>query len=648
MLDLWRGGAISGFLHVTLFVGLIFGLPSLPVIFDREFLDENEDISVAVEVVTPEALRQLDVVLALPDAQLDTSPSASTEGKPAPLVLTPLEMLRDADAQPTPQTRSATTRENDKADGAGSGRAVQIPAGEMDPRNLELSRAPRPDSDRTETTRSVAVVAASEETERHRSDGKRSEKRNENAPQTAADEQRQQRDERRPETAAADRSQAASSAPDARQAPRQARSASGNPQQGGLPSEPQAAAERRTQQASDETTARGAVPSNAAAPAGPDGSTAPASPSPSAPEAARAAQSRSPEQTAQDRQTPLSPGASPRDVFIASVAAEERMIVENIIAADRRLQDALTLRDADIAIPATSKALTLQRLQRTADSGHAPAQYNLAGKYLRGEDVDRDFEQARKLLSKAAEQGYSPAQTLLGLMRLTGAGLPRDLAESSFWWSLAADRGGKGAKLGLELIQNKLKPSEVIKANRLRLRWGRLITDYADAKRGETNQRDLNAELQAASERGDSGAVLSLLARGADPESAGTQGRNALISAAWRGRREVMHLLLERGTRTDFTDGEGRTPLMWAAINGHPEVVTELLSNGANPNHLDAARTTALMRAAWNGHTEVVRQLIEARANLNEIDINGLTALAYARREGRTGIARMLIDAGAR
>jgi len=182
--------------------------------------------------------------------------------------------------------------------------------------------------------------------------------------------------------------------------------------------------------------------------------------------------------------------------------------------------------------PAQQQQAVNPVVQKNASQPIRPAQYNLAGKFLRGEDTPKDMAAALKWLSRAAEQGYAPAQTLLGLMKFTGLGVKQDQTEAAFWWSLAAKAGDEGAKTAEAMIQNLLKPSELAQSKRLRARWGSLITDLADITAGDSNRRDLDGALRAASEKGDLDAVLSLLARGADPDKPGDEGRNAVINAA--------------------------------------------------------------------------------------------------------------------
>jgi TPR repeat protein len=362
----------------------------------------------------------------------------------------------------------------------------------------------------------------------------------------------------------------------------------------------------------------------------------------------------SPERQAAAQAAPVKPsaaqggGTAGGNEFIQAVKGRKRQLVVKSVESDPRPQQAITPRPESAKVPDQARQKTLARLKKAAAAGFPPAQYNLAGKFLRGEDTPKDMAAALKWLSRAAGQGYAPAQTLLGLMKFTGLGVKQDQAEAAFWWSLAAKAGDEGAKTAEAMIQNLLKPSELVQSKRLRARWGSLITDLADITAGDTNRRDLDGALRAASEKGDLDAVLSLLARGADPDKPGDEGRNAVINAAWRGRGRIIQLLLDRGVGTELPDDSGRTPLVWAAINGHEDIVARLVESGANPNQTDRNGSTALIRAAWNGHTDVVGHLIGAGADINARDDSGLTALAHARREGNNAIIKALRDAGAR
>jgi TPR repeat protein len=69
-----------------------------------------------------------------------------------------------------------------------------------------------------------------------------------------------------------------------------------------------------------------------------------------------------------------------------------------------------------------------KQLQKTAASGTADAQYELAGMYLKGHGTEQNTAAARKWLSKAAKQNHDKAITRLGILNYKGEGGSRDYA----------------------------------------------------------------------------------------------------------------------------------------------------------------------------------------------------------------------------
>lgn len=82
---------------------------------------------------------------------------------------------------------------------------------------------------------------------------------------------------------------------------------------------------------------------------------------------------------------------------------------------------------------------------------------------------------------------------------------------------------------------------------------------------------------EAAIERGDTGAVESLLARGADLNTRLENGMTPLQLAAVSGRQNVVRLLLAHKADRNARDADGNTALFWAARGGHLNVVAVLL-----------------------------------------------------------------------
>ncbi len=93
-----------------------------------------------------------------------------------------------------------------------------------------------------------------------------------------------------------------------------------------------------------------------------------------------------------------------------------------------------------------------------------------------------------------------------------------------------------------------------------------------------------------------------LLAHGVDPSvRAHPEKWPVVLTAAWRGREDVVNLLLDHGVDINTADYTGQTILMVALRRGHTALVHTLLQRGANP----AKR--ALGFTAW--HYAVDRQM---------------------------------------
>jgi hypothetical protein len=70
--------------------------------------------------------------------------------------------------------------------------------------------------------------------------------------------------------------------------------------------------------------------------------------------------------------------------------------------------------------------------------GHPRKQFNLGNAHRLGENVERDYGKAERLLRLSANQGYTDAEALLGFMYYAGEGVTRDYHEALKWLQLAA------------------------------------------------------------------------------------------------------------------------------------------------------------------------------------------------------------------
>jgi uncharacterized protein len=123
------------------------------------------------------------------------------------------------------------------------------------------------------------------------------------------------------------------------------------------------------------------------------------------------------------------------------------------------------------------------------------------------------------------------------------------------------------------------------------------------------------------------------LARGADPNQAGRDGRTPLIHAAIDNQIEVANKLLNSKANVNAQDTSGNSSLHYAAQDYHCEMVRLLLDNGADVNIQDAFGNTPLWRAVFNsrGRGDVIGALLKAGADRNLRNKAGKTPLELAK-----------------
>lgn len=84
-----------------------------------------------------------------------------------------------------------------------------------------------------------------------------------------------------------------------------------------------------------------------------------------------------------------------------------------------------------------------------------------------------------------------------------------------------------------------------------------------------------------AAEMGNVASLEEFVARGADVNAKAADGRNALISATNKGKKDVVKLLLDNDCELNDTDTDFNTALAYAEENGWPEIARMLRAKGA-------------------------------------------------------------------
>ncbi len=134
--------------------------------------------------------------------------------------------------------------------------------------------------------------------------------------------------------------------------------------------------------------------------------------------------------------------------------------------------------------------------RRAADQGLAPAQFNLGVMYDMGEGVGRDYAQAARWYRKAAEQCVAPAQFNLGIKYENGEGVAQDATEAVAWYRKAAEQGFCKAQfnLGLKYVSGDGVAQDYVQAHA----WISLAApraNLADGKRYAATRDSLAAKM---------------------------------------------------------------------------------------------------------------------------------------------------------
>lgn len=99
---------------------------------------------------------------------------------------------------------------------------------------------------------------------------------------------------------------------------------------------------------------------------------------------------------------------------------------------------------------------------KSAERGHAKAQFKVGELYLKGEGVEKDDHLAALWWRQAADQGYASAQFKLGLLHETGYKgiLEQNLNEAQRYYRKAAEQGSAQATMRLAHLGTPRGPSE--------------------------------------------------------------------------------------------------------------------------------------------------------------------------------------------
>jgi TPR repeat protein len=109
--------------------------------------------------------------------------------------------------------------------------------------------------------------------------------------------------------------------------------------------------------------------------------------------------------------------------------------------------------------------------QFSADQGDALAQLLLGLMYDEGKGTSQDFVESVKWYRRSAELGNASAQNNLGFMYAQGQGVLKDYVIAHMWFNLSFSNGSKNGLEGREMLEEKMSPSQIEKAQEMARNW---------------------------------------------------------------------------------------------------------------------------------------------------------------------------------
>ncbi|MGW6700353.1 ankyrin repeat domain-containing protein [Nocardia sp. NPDC055049] len=158
------------------------------------------------------------------------------------------------------------------------------------------------------------------------------------------------------------------------------------------------------------------------------------------------------------------------------------------------------------------------------------------------------------------------------------------------------------------------------------------ISATTSAATPQTRQLDhaLDADLYDAALADDAARVRDLIARGADMETRGDNGRTPLVAATKNTATAAASALIEAGADVNAADDLQDSAYLYAGAEGLDEILAATLRHGADLRSVNRYGGTALIPASEHAHVSTVRMLIAAGVDVNHVNKPRWTALQEA------------------
>lgn len=136
------------------------------------------------------------------------------------------------------------------------------------------------------------------------------------------------------------------------------------------------------------------------------------------------------------------------------------------------LQSVLASAPSASSSPAPAlETASAEQLAQMAEKGDPAAQNLLGLRYVSGEGVKQDEQEAVHWFTKSAEQGNVSAQSKLGSIYFRGRDVPQNLNQAYFWMALARANGDENSKVLAPLVAARLTHAQVTSIELDASRW---------------------------------------------------------------------------------------------------------------------------------------------------------------------------------